>query len=50
VHTRAARDLDTEHDAIRFSWRGDGPDTPRILSIEHRRFLLELRPAHASRD
>lgn len=31
--TRAAFDLDTEHDAIRFSWPGDGPDTRRILSI-----------------
>jgi hypothetical protein len=44
---RAALDLDAKHDAIRFSWLDDGPDTQRSLSIEHGRFVLELRPQRA---
>jgi hypothetical protein len=47
---RAALDVDAKHDVIRFSWLGDAPDTRRFLSIEHGRFVLELRPEHASGD
>jgi hypothetical protein len=45
--TRAALDIDTEHDAIHFRWLDDEPDTERILSIQHGRFVLELHPRHA---
>ena len=48
--TRAALDIDAKHDAIRFSWLDDGPDTQRILSIQHGRFVLELRPRHPPGD
>lgn len=48
--TRAALDVDAKHDVIRFSWLGDAPDSRRFLSIEHGRFVLELRPEHASGD
>jgi hypothetical protein len=48
--TRAALDVDAKHDVIRFSWLGDAPDTRRFLSIEHGRFVLELRPEQASGD
>jgi len=47
---RAALDVDAKHDVIRFSWLGDAPDTRRFLSIEHGRYVLELRPEHASAD
>ena len=48
--TRAALDVDAKHDVIRFSWLGDAPDTRRYLTIGHGRFVLELRPEHASGD
>lgn len=48
--TRAALDIDAKHDAIRFSWLDDGPETQRILPIEHGRFVLELRPRHPAGD
>lgn len=40
--TRAALDIDARHSTIRFRWLDDGPDTWRILSIDHGRFVLEL--------
>lgn len=48
--TRAALDVDVEHEAIRFRWLDDGPDTQHILSIEHGRFALELRPQRTSEN
>lgn len=47
---RAGLDIDKEHDAIRFSWLDDEPDTERILSIQHGRFVLELHPRHTPSD
>jgi hypothetical protein len=48
--TRAALDVDAEHRAIRFRWLEDEPDTERILSIQHGRFVLELHRRHAPGD
>jgi hypothetical protein len=48
--TRAALDIDAQHDAIRFRWLEDEPDTERILSIQHGRFVLELHRRHPPAD